>query len=409
MVQGVAGSGKTSIALHRLSFLGYPDLAAGRPGPPLPRLRPQPPLPAVHLGRAAPPGPAPRGADHHRRLGPGPPLPPGPHPPPSAGRPHLRGPPRSRYPIPRRRTPSPRVSRLKTSSRMGLLLQRYVEWRRQEIDIPPEGLAGAPRRWRGATWSTASAPTSCARPTGASWGNPSPCTGPSSAGPSRDYSTTATRPARRPCSTRPRPAAARGQRRLQQAHEQQAAADRLRAAADGPAGHRAPGTELARRPAPAGRRGPDAGGRSGVGRHPHPIPAGSRPPGRPRGDPAPGGRPLAGHRSPAGLRRPAGGRPAAGAPGGRALQRGGGGRPTRLLTPNGCGVLDRADLPRPALPLRPLPGGRRGGAGPARLRGGGRGPGRLPPSTCSACATWSSAPALPSWGTWPRASTPTAG
>ena len=33
MVQGVAGSGKTSIALHRLSFLGYPDLAAGRLAP----------------------------------------------------------------------------------------------------------------------------------------------------------------------------------------------------------------------------------------------------------------------------------------------------------------------------------------------------------------------------------------
>ena len=33
MVQGVAGDGKTSIALHRLSFLGYPDLAAGRLAP----------------------------------------------------------------------------------------------------------------------------------------------------------------------------------------------------------------------------------------------------------------------------------------------------------------------------------------------------------------------------------------
>ena len=138
VVQGVAGSGKTSIALHRLSFLGYPDLAAGRLAPRclvfgpnrlflqyisavLPRLglrhAEQTTIADWALARLFPQGPTPR--------------------------PRLVDPTFEALLDPA--TPSEkkdalsRVSRLKTSSRMGLLLQRYVEWRRQGIDIPPEG------------------------------------------------------------------------------------------------------------------------------------------------------------------------------------------------------------------------------------------------------------------------------
>ena len=85
VVQGVAGSGKTSVALHRLSYLVYPDLAAGRVAPRCLVFGPNQ-LFLKYISSVLPQArPAPRGADHDRRLGPGPPRAGADEPPPAPG------------------------------------------------------------------------------------------------------------------------------------------------------------------------------------------------------------------------------------------------------------------------------------------------------------------------------------
>ena len=116
---------------------------------------------------------------------------------------------------------------------MGLLLQRYVEWRRQEIDIPPEGwlvrqtvegrhlehrlsadeLRQAHGRFLGQPFALHRALFGGALP-GLLYDRDE----------AREATVQHTAQARR----------SQGQRRLQQAHEQQAAADRLRAAGTAP-------------------------------------------------------------------------------------------------------------------------------------------------------------------------------
>jgi DNA helicase IV len=134
IVQGVAGSGKTSIALHRLSYLIYPSLVSGRVPPRcvvfgpnrmflryisavLPKLGlqrvVQTTLTEWALERMQLENVRLVDATFEALLDP-------------AVSEELK---ETLY----------RRSRLKTSQRMGVLLERYVEWRRQQIAIPEEG------------------------------------------------------------------------------------------------------------------------------------------------------------------------------------------------------------------------------------------------------------------------------
>ncbi|MGH2352239.1 MAG: hypothetical protein ACRDJN_11575, partial [Chloroflexota bacterium] len=136
VVQGVAGSGKTSIALHRLSYLVYPALAAGKPPPcclvfgpnqlflryvsaVLPRLGLQQAVQTTVADWAL----ARLDLEHLRVT--------------DITFDALQDP---DVPADQKDALSHR-SRLKTSRRMGTLLERYVEWRRDRIDIPEDGWA----------------------------------------------------------------------------------------------------------------------------------------------------------------------------------------------------------------------------------------------------------------------------
>jgi DNA helicase IV len=142
VVQGVAGSGKTSVALHRLSYLVYPDLAAGRLAPRCLVFGPNQlflkyissVLPQLGLRHAVQTTIADWAL---ARLG--------------LERESTRPGRRVRLTdatfeaLLDRTVPAAegaalvRRSRLKTSRRMGDLLERYVEWRRRRIDIPEDG------------------------------------------------------------------------------------------------------------------------------------------------------------------------------------------------------------------------------------------------------------------------------
>ena len=134
LIQGVAGSGKTSIALHRLSYLVYPSLVAAKLPPRCIVFGPN----RLFLKYVS--AVLPKLGLHHvvqttiaewaiERLG-------------------LKG---SRVtdltfeallsPVapPAEKALLERRSRLKTSARMATLLERYVEWRRGQVDIPDDG------------------------------------------------------------------------------------------------------------------------------------------------------------------------------------------------------------------------------------------------------------------------------
>ncbi|HEX2038062.1 MAG TPA: ATP-binding domain-containing protein [Chloroflexota bacterium] len=134
VIQGVAGSGKTSIALHRLSYLIYPALVAGRVPPRCIVFGPNrlflkyisAVLPRLGLQFAVQTTVADWSLE---RMG-------------------LRDVQLTDTTLeallapdvaPQRKAALYRRSRLKTSRRMGTLLERYVEWRRRQIDIPEAG------------------------------------------------------------------------------------------------------------------------------------------------------------------------------------------------------------------------------------------------------------------------------
>jgi hypothetical protein len=142
VVQGVAGSGKTSVALHRLSYLVYPDLAAGRLAPRCLVFGPNQlflkyissVLPQLGLRHAvqttvADWALARLGLERDS---------------PRPGR-RVRLTDATFEALLDRAVPAAeaealtRRSRLKTSLRMGDLLERFVAWRRERIDVPEAG------------------------------------------------------------------------------------------------------------------------------------------------------------------------------------------------------------------------------------------------------------------------------
>ena len=385
-------------------------------------------------------------SQRRRRLGPGPPLPPRPLP--RLVTPHLRGPlprgparPTSAPTLSSARSAShhsdrsrPRLVQAPTQHRPFPLPEKKVrprprqpaqdllphgpppaalrEWRRRRIDIPPEGwpvrqtVEERPFQRR---LSADGARQAHGRFLGRTLALHRAC----SAGPSRGLLSGATRPARRPVGQRPRPgpAAGPGSRRLQQPHGGKGGCGSACGRQDRPAGHRAP-DGCTESPGASRRARPWAGG------PPTALAAGTLTPAhaksaarRPRGD---AGAWWIAHWPAIDPRQDYAAlladRPAAD----WARRDGGSVRPRRGRPPSGGSAAagqghsghDRPGRPsHPPLPDVLSPGPTQSG-GPHASRGRSTRPRTSLPSTCSACATWSSAPASPSWGSGP-ASTPT--